>query len=134
MSVYFSWNTLLLGLLATSICINLLFIFRKKKILKFDQSEYAVSLDALKILLSRYSAILAPVIDHLRSQYDTDPESKTSAIVTFSEELDKLYTAHVKIVINDYLSDDLRRILVKYLSDNGMVLYILMNLKGQGNE
>jgi len=119
-------------LLAVSIgCNILLILFRGKKEGKFDQQEYSISLDALNIILSRYKVILTPVVEHLATQYDTDPSSKTAAISQYLDAQDKLFNLHVKIIINDYLSDDLRRALVKYLGDNGMVLYILMNLKGQ---
>lgn len=125
-----NYGYLILVVFAPIVIGGIITIFRKKPSV-LNQEEYMVLQHTLKTILTDYTTLLNPQLKKLAAKYDTDPKSKTASIDAYNTEVNDLLSKHTKIIIKDFLSEDLRRIVTKYFSENGIVLHILLQLKNQ---
>lgn len=95
-----------------------------------SENEFAISLKVLNDTIDLYKeSILNPKIMTLRHQYDLDPNSRTNSIKAFQEVLNTLISESAKEIMKNYISNDCYKTLILYYNINGLVLYIITQLK-----
>lgn len=103
----------------------LVFRFRKD-----DNDDLVVNESVLMTVINYYyQYILLPKLEPLKAQYDLDPKSKTQAIEAYMKVYNTLLSEAAKEIMKKYLSNNCLKKLLKYYSIDGLVLYIISNLK-----
>jgi len=103
----------------------LVFRFRKEE----DSNLIIIEQVLMNIIDYYHQFILLPKLEHLKAQYDLDPKSRTQAIEAYMKIYNDYLADAAKEIMKKYLSDRCLKVLLKYYSVDGLILYIISNLK-----
>ena len=111
-----------------SICITLQIIAKRRII--FKEEEYIVATKHLELMINCYkTSVLEPKLLSLQKTHDLDKNSQFNAIKKYEELRDNLIIECAKEILKNYTNEKSKKILAKYFSANGLILFVITNLK-----
>lgn len=111
------------------ICITLQILSRYRLI--FKEEEYVVATKHLEMIINCYkTTMLEPKIAALQQNHDLDKTSQVNSIKAFAETHNKLISQCAGEILKKHVNRNSRKILAKYFSEDGLILFVITNLKG----
>lgn len=115
--------------LLLSICLILQIMARSRLI--FKEEEYIVATKHLELMINCYkTSVLDPKIAILQRNHDLDKNSQVNSIKSFEELHNKLISQCAGEILKKHVNKNSRKILAKYFSEDGLILFVITNLKG----
>lgn len=120
---------LFLGIFSICVLLYLFFSFKNSYFCRLIKSEKDLAFELVdEIIIVYRSSKLVFQINDLQLKYDIDKDSEVNAINTFNKEINSILTNSCKDIINNYLSTSLKDTLDKYVTEDFMIMYIVMKL------
>jgi len=105
-------------------------IFQKNKKKIINESNFLISMKILDMTISDYcDSYFIDHINKMKKKYDLNEESQTQSINQFKKEYTQNLNDTIKIIINQYLSPDIRDELLFYFSIDSLILYIINQIE-----
>ena len=105
-------------------------IFQKNKKKIINESNFLISMKILDLTISDYcDSYFIDHINKMKKKYDLNEESQTQSINQFKKEYTQNLNDTIKIIINQYLSPDIRDELLFYFSIDSLILYIINQIE-----
>lgn len=108
----------------------IIIIFQKNKKKIINESNFLISMKILDMTISDYcDSYFIDHINKMKKKYDLNEESQTQSINQFKKEYTQNLNDTIKIIINQYLSPDIRDELLFYFSIDSLILYIINQIE-----
>ena len=117
--------------LSILILICIILQIKVKRRIIFAQEEYVVATKHLEMIINCYkTSVLEHKLGVLHKTHNLDKDSQFNAIKKFDEENNNLISECAKDILKNYVNDNSKIILAKYFSSDGLILFVITNLKG----